>query len=349
MYGTVIPSFLGLTETPSSDEGTYFNNFELKRGEVIRIIYPTDKGSVTKKFIEYDILIENRANGTANSEIVTNVISFNLLGSLSDRLTWTLRPSNKKPTDSKTMQGDGSKVLVMFIGGEGFRPIIIGGVRDIQDESEKSDKSSDAGHHYEHTFNGLTTGIDKNGAITITFNGPTKNDGKLDTDKVKDEATGSFFNIDKDGNIKLSDKDGKQYYLINHKDGKANVLADKECHIEVSNGKITTKSTGVEHGDATDKMLLGTTYRNAENQLHTKMTSALSTLQALVTTAGINLTTAASLNSTPLIGGTLAGPTFAAAAAAITSMPSAIANLVSAINAFEAQREQFLSKKNKLD
>ena len=241
---SIIPSFLDITETPYSDEGTYFGNYELKRGEVIKITYPTDKDSVTKKFIEYDILIENYTNGTANSEIITNVVSFNLLGSLSDRLAWTFRPSTKKPTDNKEMQGDGSKVLVMFINGQGFKPIILGGVRDINDESEKSDKSSDAGHHYEHVFNGLSTEIDKNGALTITFGGPTKNDGKRDTHTVKDEATGSTFKMLKNGNISISDVEDRNQILIDHEEDRILISSATGVIQMDADGIIITTPTG---------------------------------------------------------------------------------------------------------
>lgn len=349
--GDIIPSQYGIKTTPFFDSGSYFGNIELRRGEITKIIYPDEDESVSKKFIEYDIYLEIRRNGTGNCELLNNVVLFNLLGSLADRTTWTLRPADKPVVDKNKKEaiGNGSKVLVMFIHGEGKNPVILGGLRDPNDDTEKGDKKSEAGHFYEQIFNGLSTEIDKNGAFTITFNGPTKNDGKLDEDKVKKEATGTYIQIDKDGNLKTADKDDKNYHQINHKDSKIKHLADKEYHVEVSNGKITTKSNGVEHGSATDAMVLGTTYRNAENQMHTKITASLQFLQSLVTVAASNMTTASTLITIPVTGGTLAGPSFAAAAIAMTSMPSAIAQLVSAINAMEGQSDQYVSRKNKLD
>jgi hypothetical protein len=83
--------------------------------------------------------------------------------------------------------------------------------------------------------------------------------------------------------------------------------------------------------------------------MNTKMTAALQLLQSLVGIAGSNLATAANLITIPVTGGALAGPSFSAAAVAIISMPNAIANLVSAINAFEGNQDSYLSKKNKCD
>lgn len=346
--GDVIPSFLSVGTTPNFDEGTNFGNITFTKGEVTKIIYPDDKGSVSKKFIEYDVYIENRQNGTGNGELINNCPLWNPNASGVDRAAWTLRVGEKQPWSKNDAMSNGSKVLVMFLHGEGQNPFILGGIRDPNEKQDPGDPKKEFGHYFQWIFNGLETFIDKNGGFTLTFNGPTKNNGDLDTDKVQESATGTYIKLNEEGSLKLATKDDKQYQEINHKDNKINHLADSEYNINVTNGKIKTSSNGVEFGgdNATDKMLMGSTYRDAERTMHNKMLTALQTIQTLAGVAGAQVSAAGAAAVGPLAA---LQPGLNGAGGALTGMVAQIANLVSAINAFEGQSAQYLSNKNKLD
>lgn len=344
--GDVIPSFLAVGITPDYDEGSSFGNFSFVNGEVVAVIYPDDDRSVSKKYIEYNVYIENRLNGTGNGELLQNCPFWNPLASGADYETQVLRAAKENSWSKDDPVSDGSKVLVMYIHGEAAKAVIMGGIRSIQDKHDPGDLGKDEEIYWYRIFNGLSTLVDKNGAFTITFNGPTKNDGKLDTNKVEQSATGTSIAINKDGNLKLSTRENKQFHELNHKDGKVAHQADKEYKVTVTNGKVLTSSTGVELGDATDAMVLGDKYRNAENQLHKKVSNSLQAIQNLAITAGAQLTAAGSAAVGPLAG---LAPGLNAAGAALQGMVSQIANIKTAIDTFEAQGKQYLSTKNKLD
>ncbi len=345
--GDVVPSFLGISRTMSGSGNSYFNNQYLVKGEVINIVYPQDPASVSKLFIEYTVFIDNCNNNTANNEKFYSCVLINDLAGLADKSKYTLRKASNPPWETDEGFSDGSKVLILCVDGESQSGVIIGGLRDLKDTSEKKDTEKDPGHNAYWIFNGVNATVDKDGAFTLTFNGPTKNDGKLNTDKVKEEATGTVFSIDKDGNASLADKEQKNQLLINHKDSKIQNTADKEYDITVSNGKIITDSQGVELGgnNAKDKMLMGTTFRDSQKQMNQKMSGYFQTMSQLALTAGTQLTTA----SAGLILDAGAAPGIAAAGAAMLAMQSVIANLKASIDAFEAQSERYLSSKNKLD
>lgn len=373
--GTCIPSYLGVQSRGGAPGSTaMLNEYVLRIGEVKRIIYPKQDLHYGSKSIEYEVEIQHRdGNGGATTATFRGATVSTMFGGLADRFNATLRPDASKSGDGQQSNnetlGIGSKVLLLCPNGDQQKAIILGGIEDQR--STRVDKSED-GHHLFFEFNGIRFTIDKEGQGTLTFRGATKYDGTL-TDEAVAEAEGTNLNFDKEGNVKVATKDDAQFIKINHKDKKIEILADKEWSVTVNDkmtvqvqndinvstsagkmslgaaGNVNINSAGVLVGGATDAWVKGTTYRNAESQLHSQMVSTFSALSTALTTASVSLTTAVPLNAIPVIGGTLAAAPLAAAAVALQTTGPLMASLAGYLATFEAQGLTYLSLKNKTD
>jgi hypothetical protein len=97
--GSVIPAFLDLAVPRRFSDGGAFNEPFLRMGEVQDIIYPDDKRSRSKKFVEYRVLVQRRANGTGNTKVYENCMLWNPLAGLADRCEFTLRADTSENRD----------------------------------------------------------------------------------------------------------------------------------------------------------------------------------------------------------------------------------------------------------
>lgn len=330
-----IPSFYKLS-TPGVDDSHYngmFSNNMLRLGEVQEILYPDDKLNRSKKFIEYNVLVYNYENGTFNSIVYHNCMEINSFAGLADKMSFTLRADDtvsKAKKSSFVSSGLGSKVLVLCLNGARDQGVIIGGVRDDKDETEKSPKEK--GHNLHFNFNGIDLAINKDGELILQYQGKTEADGKINKD-VDKNAVGTTLTIHKNGNFVVSTKDNKQTVTINHEKKTIDIVADsaytvkaKDVNVAASGSVAITdksgtsiKGSGVKVGDATDAWMKGTSYRSAQAQMHSQVISGLT------------------MAATAL-------PFFQMGTAA-----SGLMQVVSAIVSFEAQSLQYLSKKNKTD
>lgn len=333
MSRDIIPSTYGVTSTPRQSDGNAYNDVLLRFGEVQQIIYPDDKQSRTGKVTEYNVWVQYHGNGHGVPVMYNNCRMGSLFGGVADDTSFTLRvpetPSTKE--DGSKGLGLGSKVYILCQDGVHNNAIIVACARDPKAEDKDA---KDKGHHYYSVFNGVSMAIDKDGQLTVTYGGKTNIDGKKHDD-AKDEQVGSFVTFSKNGNISVSDKDGKNQLLIDHENKKVIVKRDEAFEL----------------GDATDKMLLGQSFRDAQKQMHEtvqKLTDQISTLRQQQSTA---LTTAS---------GKIAGPFMSAGAAVDFAQAGALGITISelegqvaeAIGQFEqaaGKKSSFLSKKNKAD
>jgi hypothetical protein len=337
---TVVPSFQGLRRRGVAEDTGNLSNLALRMGEVRDIVYPDDDRSISKAFIEYSVEVQHRDGrrpGTTSMYLGCTIS--NLFGGAADVFRYTLRKDDQSK-ESKEGVGVGSKVLLLCVNGQSTRAMIIGGLRDTKTNEEDVDDKED-GHNLYFEFNGISFTINKDGEATMAFRGPTKVDGDLDKDAGADDKNGpTTISILKNGNLYVYTKDEKQSILIDHENKKAAFVFDSEWDVKVS-GKIaltaddnvTIKSKGVLIGDATDKMLLATTYRSAEQTLHNQLVAGLNQLSAAISSF------ATALGPTP------AAPAAASLAPAVVGCTS----MVSAIQSFEAQAQTYLSTKNKND
>jgi phage baseplate assembly protein gpV len=354
--GTCIPSYLGSrSRGVGGGSRVALNDSVLHLGEIKKVIWPDDKNSYTKTTVEYEVEVQYRSgSGGYVSSTFRGATLSNVFGGNADQMRATLRPGKG---DSDKAMGAGSKVLLLCIGGDQQKAIILGGVRD---PNSKLVESKDDGHHLFFEFNGAQFSVDKDGQAQFLFRGATKVDGTL-TDSAVTEAEGTSVLLDKDGGFTVGTPDLAQYIKIDHKNKKIEILSDDDFHV-TSNGKVTVeaqgdvsvstkgsatitaqgtiseKSAGVLIGDATDATMKGTTYRAAEQALHSQLASGLTALGPLLATVAGAMTAAALLN-----------PPLGPAAVPLTAASVLMGQLAGAIQAFEGQAQLFLSTKNKSD
>lgn len=354
--GDVLPSHVDVGYTPHYDGGDSFNNFALRFGEVQEIIWPDDTRSRSKKFVEYRVYVQERSNATGNGRMYEGVILMNSLAGLADRSFFTLRGEDSASQTKNNRLGLGSKVLMLCINGETNNAVIIGGLRDETDVSEEKTKAKDLKHHLYWVFNGISVYIDDDGEFLLTYGGKTKADGTTDVDK-KMRGTRMAFLKDGSWNINTRDPNDpdnnqEQFIFLDHKNHKTIHQAKDEWQCQVHGKAKFVADDGVHLNDATDLMLLGESHRKAQKQMHNLLKSMLQSLQSLVQTAGAQLLAASTANAVPLVGGAMAAPSFAAAAAALTAAAPLIGQMGQAINTFEqtaSSSNDFLSKKHKND
>lgn len=335
--GSVVPSTLGLAIPRRFSDGNAFNETFLRMGEVQDIVYPDDKRSRSKKFIEYRVLVQRRSNGTGNSKVYENCMLWNPLAGLADRCEFTLR-ADKSENRDKNGLSKGSKVVLAFINGEANTPLIMGGVRDEVDTDSKVKGLDDTeikklGHHLYFNFNGISFYIDKDGQCALSYNGATKIDGATDVDSSN---TGTGFKLLKNGDARVGDKDNKNSLFIDHQNSKV----------------VIKRDNAFELGDATDKMLLGESHRMAQKQMHQDLAINFASLKAALQSASAALSSAGSSMTTPIYGAVAAAPQITSAAQFLNLACTYVDQLKQAIDKYEnkaGQKNDFLSKKNKAD
>lgn len=171
------------------------------KGQVQKVIFPDEADSISKIYIEYDVLVE-MGSGVSMFKAVT---ALSALGGANDYSEMIFEPaehaSTGKNQQSNTFQNrNGSIVAVSFFNNNFQRPIIIGAYT----HPKKSRRKKSDGISYIQVFRGLKTEINKDGEWSITYQSPYGPDGKL-----KAEATGpSFIKLDKTGSMIISLKKG---------------------------------------------------------------------------------------------------------------------------------------------
>lgn len=368
--GTIIPSNLGVSNKGSQDfSGAILNDYVLRLGEVKKVIRPDDKASYSKAFIEYDIDVQHQEDsGIYVTTLFRGAFVQNTFGGGADFFTATLRPDPSRTGGESEVWGVGSKVLCLCLSGNQQRAVILGGYPDA---SKKDLIPDNPGHHLAFEFNGFKADVNDDGEAKFLFRGKTKHDGEL-ADSANPDAEGTYAEFNKEGNFTVSTVDEAQFFKIDHENKKIEVLADEEWRVSV-NGKLifgvgdtievtgdstatlTTadnvfiRSSGVHVGDATDAWMLGTTYRNDESTMNNQIYSQIDSIASALQEAGQQLASAAAANATPVTGGGIAAPSFAAAAAAISKMVPLFRAFGAAIKTFESAAPRHLSKKNLTD
>lgn len=221
-----IPAHLSMTGVY---DGESFSNTKLRIGEVIDIYYKDDERNVSKKFVEYDVLVQHRSNGTAVTKTYNHCIAMDFFGGKTDTLKSRYRADSTALNKGKRA-GDGSKVLLLCINGENHNAVIIGGISD----SETAPDDKDDGHSLHFRFNGMDITINKDGELLVEYQGATEKNGDLRED-VDEKSTGTSIHIKKNGNVEIADavKQGddtvpKNFIILDHVNKKIQVTADKE-------------------------------------------------------------------------------------------------------------------------
>lgn len=252
---TVIPSFLDDGSGQRVYDGNAWGNVRLRLGEVQEIVLPSNPRSLSKRFIEYTVLVQHLDNGTITSKMYNYCLLSNIFGGVADMLRYTLRATPGAGTTDSNKQpgpGKGAKVLLLCINGNHHNAVIIGGIRDAlaaKDAGVEIADASDLGHNLYFEFNGVRFVINNDGELKLSVRGKTDADGKTAAD------VGTSISITKDGNVAIVTKDNT--VVVNQADGSVNISAKKEVNV---NGPRVNLGEGASHpavqGDV-QKELLG--------------------------------------------------------------------------------------------
>lgn len=349
--GTVIPSYFSVQAGGITHSSGQLDNTALRYGEVRELIYPDDKRSRSRKFIEYNVFVQHRdAGGPSAGTMYYNCSMASLFGGNGDFCRFTLRPG----TDFDT----GTKVIIGCINGEMSKAVILGGLRDGLTDVRTEPKSQ--GHNYCCEFNGIRQEINTDGEYSITFKGKTNYDGSL-ADGVEAASSGTEVKFEVDGSLRLKhgtqqlflDHAGKQITIEAednfgvHSSGTGSLVADesltltgKEAVGVNSDGtvKITSAGTKIGGDRARDALVKGSTYWTNEKNMLSSLADQLASAAEALQQAG------------PAISGSAyAAPALAGAGAAVSGAGGALQAAVSAIREFLGRGDQYLSKKNTTD
>lgn len=243
--GSVIPSTLSTKPLPDA-RSFLTQNHSLKMGVVTDIIYPEEDKSLSKRFIEYNVMSSEISEGGTNLTVYRNCTVNNQFGMSNNNSTYTLQA--EKAEDGKIEFA--SLVLIMCISGQSSngQAVILGGFS--HPDNPKHSKAD--GQFYDFNFNGINYNINKDGEWTVTFNSP------LDSKKNKKnpKAAGTAVKIDKEGRVKISDNEG-QFWELDRVAQKSTWSNGSEfIIIDKKNKKIEMNSAGEMSSTSTKKMSL---------------------------------------------------------------------------------------------
>ncbi len=220
-----IPSFLDNGEGQRVYDGNAFGNVRLRLGEVQEIVLPTDPKSLSKRFIEYTVLVQHLDNNTIVAKMYNYCLLSNAFGGVADMLRYTLRAKPVAGTTDSNKQpgpGKGAKVLLLCINGNQHNAVIIGGIRDALGDATDA---SDLGHNLHFEFNGIRFVVNDAGEMTLSVRGKTDADGNTTAADV-----GTSISITKDGNVSVVTKDNT--VVVNQADGSVNIQAKKTVNVD---------------------------------------------------------------------------------------------------------------------
>lgn len=111
---------------------------------------------------------------------------------------------------------------------------------------------------------------------------------------------------------------------------------------------IIFRTTSVELGardstPATEAVILGTSYRSAEDLSLDALVAQLTTTAAALGTAAASLTAAATVNAIPIIGGILAAAPFGVVVSQLAAIAASLSSMIASLQAFKASAASTLS------
>lgn len=207
--GTIIPSQFDAKKELMDPTMVLKQNHGLRTGQVIKIHYPDEQTSISKKYHEYDVLV---AHGDVrlgtNISIYRNCKVSNVFASNTDSEVYTLKPGAPAKDNNGTYEG-GAVVTLLCIDGrpDAGQALILGGLNSPQFAFKKYTKND--GNFYDFNFNGINININKDGEYTVEFNSVLDKDGK----PTNKDAQGTKIVMDKEGRIKISDNKDQSWEL----------------------------------------------------------------------------------------------------------------------------------------
>ncbi len=299
--GTVTPSYLNFSgSNPHTGYSNSMSDTTLRVGRVVAAHEIESDGSRNKKILEYDVIVRHANGASGYTDILyPRVKMSNMFGGATDFFRWTPRIGN---FDYSTQIGDGSRVLLLCVNGNQRMSYIIGGIPNPEDVSPVLPFSD---HHLEFQFNGVYANVDKDGAFTLIHRGATNNknevvsneggNGSIRFDKEGDIELGFRFNIPTDSTgIKENNDDHPYLRVVKGNEG-VEAYAPGSILNTTKQRFIVATTDGVKinpNGTDPQSFLMASTYREKQEEMHSKLESLLESLSSTVSTAGQGLSTA---------------------------------------------------------
>lgn len=340
--GTIVPNYLETPQRRTSFRRSMVD-FGLRYGRIVASHPPKADSSQAHQFWEYDVECDVLSDNGSYSKIVyPRCQLMDAFGGVADREEWTPR-IGAVAKDADSLPPD-TQVFILCVNGNTKHAIIIGGPKhpaSVGDDAE-------LGHHYTWEFNGTLMTVNSDGEFQILHRGPTEASGALTDDD--DSKNSTFIKLSKDGDVILSTGAEQDNVVTLNSQEKKIVLFASGGDIEiVASGNVKIDSSGVLTGDATDYQLMGTTFRNQQQTLHSTIMPLMSTLNGLFMTAGTALTTAGAAHVTPIAGPIIGAPAVTAAGTALLNAGPIFTQLMNAFQSFEQHASEYLSTKNQHD
>jgi hypothetical protein len=230
----VIPSFYSVESMGGRTQDGLLpqDNVRLRFGEVKREILPTSKESYSKKYREYEVMVQHYEGGSATHRMYHHCMVLNSLGGLGDHSDMALRVSDKEDFHV----GNGSKVFLLCVEGNDARAVIIGGPQQRVDKS--------VGCHREVEFNGVNFQANDDGSWTLVNKGKTNPDGSMHKD-ADEEGAGTTVKVESNGNFIVNTQNGKCVIAINNKSGAIDIQANDKITIKTSQAFIEADSLDI--------------------------------------------------------------------------------------------------------
>ena len=254
--GAILNSNLSIDEIAPSVYSHFRGMSKIYIGQITEVFYTDDKSSISKRYVEYSVQV-SEDDTTSLFRNCRALDSFGGVNNFQEHIYQkTTEGFRQTPNDKEAfIYKEGALVIVGFIGGDKDSPVILGAIQHpytgifglsngvskfVSVGSSKSRDSSlqklptvisgssgedadNGGQRILGEFQGLRWNINKDGELTIVYQGPKNAKGLLTKSAVqptiiKINKDGEIFLIDNlDQEIKISRKDQKIYISSGNK------------------------------------------------------------------------------------------------------------------------------------
>ncbi len=195
--GQVLNSNLKINNINQSASSPW-NNFGIYKAMLLEAKYKDEDGNQYKHGVEYTAVI---TGGPRSGEFLSNVMPLDGFGGKDNYSEIVYTPKTKvlkgkNEGDSTPPENtDGSYVLIGFLGGHQSRPVILGGLK--QPNNENYGANIDDSVLYRGQVNGMAWKISKDGILTVNREGTT----------ITIDSTGNGVTISSDKAITINSSD----------------------------------------------------------------------------------------------------------------------------------------------
>jgi hypothetical protein len=292
--GSVIPKYF----SPHNPVINAQNDMTLRMGRITNIYYPTDQGNLSGLFVEYDVLVDyTDPYGNYSKVLYPRCKVVSRFGGPADFEFYTYRQTTIKP-EQLNNQDAGSVVLVLCVNSDRRQGYILSGVPHnfLPQNPNFKNLALAPGTNYVWEFNGAIINVNDNGELLLKFTGKTNinsNDGSISSPIDPNNALTEILFNDQ-GELILSTNDQNSILISNQNSGFVDISADNVVNVNTNSGNINLTPnnplSGVQIGEATNYMMLGTTYRLAQTSLDETIVALATALEVAATTwaTGVN-------------------------------------------------------------